>query len=114
MLSLSTNGTEVIFKYTPKSIETYGYMYAEYNFTPKSIERKFDTRIDSLNFKFVFVDPLLLTESRQYHSQKSPEKLIDYNIKRGNVPLNSLDAAYMAAPGIGYIKINTFAATTYD
>jgi carboxyl-terminal processing protease len=41
-------------------------------------------------------------------------KLIDFNIQRGNVPLNSLDAAYMAAPGIGYIKINTFAATTYD
>jgi len=40
--------------------------------------------------------------------------LIDFNIQRGNVPLNSLDAAYMAAPGIGYIKINTFAATTYD
>lgn len=41
-------------------------------------------------------------------------KLIDFNIQRGNVPLNSLDAVYMAAPGIGYIKINTFAATTYD
>ena len=94
MLSLSTNGTEVIFKYTPKSIETYGYMYAEYNFTPKSIERKFDTRIDSLNFKFVFVDPLLLTESRQYHSQKSPEKLIDYNIKECLISLNGY-AAYL-------------------
>ena len=35
-----------------------------------------------------------------------------YHIKRGHVDLSSLDAAYMAAPGIGYIKISRFASTT--
>jgi carboxyl-terminal processing protease len=35
-----------------------------------------------------------------------------YPIKRGHVDLSSLDAAYMAAPGVGYIKISRFALTT--
>lgn len=34
-------------------------------------------------------------------------------IIRGNIPLPSLDAAYIAAPGVGYIKLNKFAETTY-
>lgn len=39
-------------------------------------------------------------------------KLKTYVIKRGHVDLSSLDAAYMAAPQTGYIKISKFAATT--
>ncbi|MDO3626699.1 S41 family peptidase [Mucilaginibacter sp. BT774] len=35
-----------------------------------------------------------------------------YHLKRGHVDLSSLDASYMAAPSIGYIKISKFAATT--
>jgi len=35
-----------------------------------------------------------------------------YTIKRGHVDLSSLDAAYMADPGVGYIKISKFALTT--
>ena len=35
-----------------------------------------------------------------------------YRIKRGHVDLSSLDAAYMVAPGVGYIKISKFALTT--
>ncbi|MDF2430799.1 MAG: carboxyl-terminal processing protease [Mucilaginibacter sp.] len=35
-----------------------------------------------------------------------------YPIKRGHVNLSSLDAAYMVAPGTGYIKISKFALTT--
>lgn len=34
-------------------------------------------------------------------------------VVRGNVPLYSLDAAYMLAPETGYIRINRFSATTY-
>jgi carboxyl-terminal processing protease len=37
-----------------------------------------------------------------------------YRVKRGHVDLSSLDAAYMAAPAVGYIKISKFAATTDD
>ena len=35
-----------------------------------------------------------------------------FRLKRGHVDLSSLDAAYMTAPGIGYIKISKFALTT--
>ncbi len=34
-------------------------------------------------------------------------------VTRGNIPIPSLDAAYMAAPGVGYIRLNKFAETTY-
>jgi carboxyl-terminal processing protease len=35
-----------------------------------------------------------------------------YHIKRGHVDLSSLDASYIAAPSVGYIKISKFASTT--
>lgn len=37
---------------------------------------------------------------------------IDYNIIRDKIPVYSVDAAYMAAPTIGYIKVSRFALTT--
>ncbi len=42
------------------------------------------------------------------------DKKITIPIKRGVIPLYSVDASYMAAPGVGYIKISKFSATTYD
>jgi carboxyl-terminal processing protease len=42
------------------------------------------------------------------------KKPIDFKITRGQIPLYSLDIAYMVKPGIGYIKISRFASTTYD
>ncbi|WP_240619193.1 S41 family peptidase [Chitinophaga costaii] len=41
------------------------------------------------------------------------QKLLDMQITRGIIPLYSVDAAYMTAPGVGYIKISKFSATTY-
>lgn len=41
-------------------------------------------------------------------------KLLPFSIKRGIIPLYSIDASYMLTNGIGYIKINRFAASTYD
>jgi carboxyl-terminal processing protease len=38
--------------------------------------------------------------------------LIEFQITRGKIPIYSLDAAYMISPGVGYIKLNRFAATT--
>ncbi|MFY0253968.1 S41 family peptidase [Chitinophaga sp. 30R24] len=35
-------------------------------------------------------------------------------IKRGVIPLYSIDASYMVAPEVGYLKISKFSATTYD
>ena len=42
------------------------------------------------------------------------KKPMPFKITRAAIPLYSLDAAYMASGDIGYIKINKFAATTYD
>lgn len=37
-----------------------------------------------------------------------------FTIKRGTIPLPSLDAAYMMDSSTGYIKLNKFAETTYE
>lgn len=42
------------------------------------------------------------------------EELIDFVIERDDIPINSVDAAYMAAPGVGYIRVARFAETTGD
>lgn len=39
---------------------------------------------------------------------------IDFKITRGEIPLYSIDISYMVKPGIGYMKISRFAATTYE
>ncbi len=41
-------------------------------------------------------------------------ELVDYTITRDNIPIFSLDASYMVAPGIGYIKLSRFADSTVD
>lgn len=37
-----------------------------------------------------------------------------YTIIRDKIPQYSMDAAYMVSPGVGYIKIRSFARTTHD
>ena len=39
---------------------------------------------------------------------------VQVTITRGIIPLYSRDAAYMIAPGTGYIKLNKFSETTYE
>ncbi len=41
------------------------------------------------------------------------EGVFDVMVKRGRVPLESVDAAYMLTDELGYIKVNRFAETTY-
>jgi carboxyl-terminal processing protease len=41
-------------------------------------------------------------------------ELLFYTITRDKIPIYSTDASYMAAPGIGYIKISRFAQTTAE
>ncbi len=38
--------------------------------------------------------------------------LLDFTITRDRIPINSVDAAFMATPEIGYIKLNRFARTS--
>ncbi|MFM9005359.1 MAG: S41 family peptidase, partial [Flavobacteriales bacterium] len=42
------------------------------------------------------------------------KELLNYTIVRDKIPIYSTDASYMAAPGIGYIKISRFAQTTAE
>lgn len=46
--------------------------------------------------------------------RKSENKKIKFKIKRGIVPIKSVDAAVLLNPTTGYVKINRFAETTYD
>jgi carboxyl-terminal processing protease len=46
--------------------------------------------------------------------RKGTAKLIPYSITRDKIPLFSVDAAYMMSKETGYVKISTFAVTTYD
>ena len=41
------------------------------------------------------------------------EKLLDFKVKRGIIPIKSVDAAYMLNAQLGYIKVNRFAESTY-
>lgn len=45
--------------------------------------------------------------------RKGIKDLLTFNVKRGKVPLKSVDAAYMLTDKLGYIKINRFSETTF-
>ena len=40
--------------------------------------------------------------------------ILNFTVTRDKIPIYSLDASYIIRPGIGYIRINNFGATTYD
>ena len=42
------------------------------------------------------------------------KEILFYSITRGAIPVNSVDIAYMIEPGVGFIKVNKFAETTYS
>jgi carboxyl-terminal processing protease len=44
-----------------------------------------------------------------YRRGKEP---VDYTVIRDKIPINSVDATYMIGPGIGYINLNRFSATS--
>lgn len=46
--------------------------------------------------------------------RNTSDKILTYDLIRGDIPVNSIDAAYMVDKKTGYIKINKFARTTYD
>ncbi|MCL1937699.1 MAG: S41 family peptidase [Candidatus Azobacteroides sp.] len=41
------------------------------------------------------------------------DSILEYNIKRGNIPISTVKAAYEVEKGIGFIKIEKFSHTTY-
>lgn len=46
--------------------------------------------------------------------REGQKQLLDFTITRGEIPIYSVDAAIITEPGVGYIKVNRFATSTYD
>lgn len=46
--------------------------------------------------------------------RKGVKQILHYEITRDKIPIYSVDASYMIAPSIGYIKVSRFAATTVE
>lgn len=46
--------------------------------------------------------------------RRSAKGLLEFTITRDKIPVYSVEASYMAAPGIGYIKVIRFSATTMN
>lgn len=47
-------------------------------------------------------------------ARRNSEEPIVFRITRDDIPVNSVDAAYIAAPEVGYIRLSRFAETSYD
>lgn len=47
-------------------------------------------------------------------SRRSSRKPLQFEITRGEIPSNSVDAVYMIDNNIGYLKVSKFARNTYD
>ncbi len=46
--------------------------------------------------------------------RKDTKEILPFTITRADVPIPSLDAKYMLEQGIGYIKLNSFTATSFE
>lgn len=46
-------------------------------------------------------------------SRNGSRELVPFTVKRDVIPLNSLDASFMLQDGIGYIRLSSFAKTSY-
>ena len=45
---------------------------------------------------------------------KRGSEVIPFNITRGKIPVHSVDAAFMIAPEVGYLRLAKFSRTTYE
>ncbi len=46
--------------------------------------------------------------------RRGVDGVMRFTVKRDKIPVKSVDAVYMLRPGVGYIRIGNFGATTYD
>ncbi len=75
-----------------------------------------DATGSKINNKFVF-DRLRGKKGTKVNVsifRKGKKDLIEYTITRDKIPINSIDAVFMASPDIGYIKLNRFSKTTIE
>ena len=47
-------------------------------------------------------------------NRRGVNELLHFIVTRDKIPVNTVDAAYMIRPGVGYIKISSFGATTVE
>ena len=47
-------------------------------------------------------------------NRRGVNELLHFIVIRDKIPVNTVDAAYMIRPGLGYIKVSSFGATTVD
>ena len=47
-------------------------------------------------------------------NRRGVKELLHFIVTRDKIPVNTVDAAYIIRPGVGYIKISSFGATTVD
>ena len=47
-------------------------------------------------------------------NRRGVDELLHFIVTRDKIPVNTVDAAYIIRPGIGYIKVSSFGATTVD
>ncbi len=66
------------------------------NYIYKTLKGKPDTKVELIVYR------------------KLEDKLLNFTLKRGSIPIKSIDASYMLTDSLGYVKINKFAATTHD
>lgn len=45
--------------------------------------------------------------------RRGEEELLDFKVKRADIPIKSVEAAYMVTDNLGYIKLNRFAESSY-
>lgn len=45
--------------------------------------------------------------------RKGEAELLSFNVKRGDIPIKSVEASYMITNNLGYIKLNRFAESSY-
>lgn len=46
--------------------------------------------------------------------RSNSKKILDFDVIRGDIPINSIDAYYMLNDNVGYIKVGKFARNTYN
>lgn len=46
--------------------------------------------------------------------RSSSKKELSYEVTRGDIPVTSIDAAYMMGDGVGYVKVNKFGRSTFN
>lgn len=68
-------------------------------------------KLDGNAIRKLFRGPANSTVKVKYLRQG---KMLETTITRGNIPVSSVDAAYMIAPKVGFIRLNKFAERTYE